>query len=58
MPDITMCGDMDCPMANNCYRNEKSGTKPNPYRQSFFMDSPRKEDGTCDYEAPTHRGHP
>jgi hypothetical protein len=36
MPDITMCGDVTCPLRDTCYRNPASGTVPDPYRQSFF----------------------
>jgi hypothetical protein len=48
MPDITMCGDTECPMAVRCYRNERSGTKRNEYRQSWFAESPRVS-LHCDY---------
>lgn len=48
MPDITMCPSLDCPKRNVCYRNEASGTKPNEYRQSFFVEQPRKG-LLCDY---------
>lgn len=48
MPDITMCGDYSCPDFDRCYRAQ---AEPNPYRQSYFMSSPRKMDG-CDYLSP------
>ena len=35
MPDITMCENESCPLAKACDRNEKSGTKPNKYLQSY-----------------------
>ena len=45
MADITMCkGDM-CPNKNKCYRYTAT---VNPYRQSFFMTTPIKDDGSCD----------
>lgn len=42
MPDITMCMDMTCSQKETCYRYK---AKPNEYRQSYFMNSPRPEDG-------------
>jgi hypothetical protein len=36
MPDITMCRSNTCSLANTCYRNSKSGTKEDEYRQSYF----------------------
>jgi hypothetical protein len=45
MPDISMCSGRDCPMKQNCYRFT---AKASDY-QSFFMNPPIKEDGTCDY---------
>jgi hypothetical protein len=45
MADITMCQDKECPKRDECYRF----TAPaNPYRQSFFIDSPREGD-ECKY---------
>lgn len=37
MPDISMCTSVTCSLANTCYRNELSGTKPSEYRQAYFM---------------------
>ncbi len=48
MPDITMCDDKTCPLAPKCYRNPASGTQPNEYRQSWFVESPRTEE-RCDH---------
>lgn len=48
MPDITMCRDTTCPQNGKCYRYV---ALPNPYRQSYFMSSPKKMDG-CDYYWP------
>ena len=46
MPDITMCKGDNCPKKENCYRY----TAPvNEYRQSYFFDTPIKEDGTCEH---------
>ena len=45
MADITMCMDMSCPERLSCYRYQAI---PNPYRQSYLAESPRKMDG-CDY---------
>lgn len=45
MPDITMCGDEECPLKETCYRY----TAPaNPYYQNYFTTSPRKDD-KCDF---------
>jgi hypothetical protein len=35
MPDISMCPSEDCPVRRGCYRNEASGTRPNPWRQAW-----------------------
>lgn len=46
MADITMCMDMSCSEKLSCYRY----TAPaNPYRQTYFVKSPRNTEGTCDY---------
>jgi hypothetical protein len=45
MADITMCKDVTCPNAQTCYRFMAN---VNPFRQSFFIKSPLKEDKTCD----------
>ena len=45
MPDITMCNDQKCPQKERCYRFTAI---PNPYRQSYFMSSPKSMDG-CQY---------
>ena len=37
MPDISMCDSTTCTLANTCYRNEQSGTKPSEYRQAYFF---------------------
>ncbi len=35
MPAISMCPSEDCPARRDCYRNEASGTRPNPWRQTW-----------------------
>ena len=45
MPDITMCRDNECSRFAKCYRAQAT---PNPYRQSYFLNSPRKG-SECDY---------
>jgi hypothetical protein len=35
MPDISMCKNEECPNKNTCFRYR---AKPNPYRQSYFLD--------------------
>ena len=35
MPKISMCASADCPARRDCYRNEASGTRPNPWRQEW-----------------------
>lgn len=37
MPDICMCPSTKCPLRQQCYRNEASGTRPDEYRQAFFQ---------------------
>ena len=46
MPDITMCNGTGCPRKDSCYRHT---AVPSEYRQSFFMNPPLKEDGSCEY---------
>ena len=46
MPDITMCHGDNCPQKENCYRFMATA---NPYRQSYFVEVPFKEDGECDH---------
>lgn len=46
MPDISMCHGGECPQKATCHRHV---ARPNPYRQSYFVDPPYKEDGTCEY---------
>lgn len=56
MPDITMCAANNCKLSSKCYRHKDSGTKPNPFRQSYsdfgwqkpckqFWDRSSKDDG-------------
>ena len=46
MPDITMCDNTECPLAESCLRNERSGTVPDQYHQSWTHFAPDK-DGKC-----------
>ena len=45
MPDISMCPRTDCSKKETCYRFMAT---PCDY-QSYFVSSPIKEDGECDY---------
>ena len=45
MPDITMCNGLGCPHKEQCYRFT---AEPNEFRQSYFFNSPIKDD-KCDY---------
>jgi len=40
MPDITMCGSVNCTVRQTCYRNPHSGTQPSEWRQSWFAQVP------------------
>jgi len=53
MPDITMCASDTCRLRTECYRNEASGTKPDPYQQSYFISTQINED-KCEYFSPQH----
>lgn len=46
MADITMCDVVDCKLKETCYR---FNAKVNEYRQTYFAEDPRKEDGSCEY---------
>lgn len=46
MADITMCEWQGCPRKEQCYRFT---AHVNEYRQSYFMNCPIKEDGSCDH---------
>lgn len=44
MADITKCEGINCPLKETCYRF----TAPdNKHRQSYFVETPIKEDKTC-----------
>ena len=45
MTDITKCEGTGCPIKENCYRYT---SKPNEYRQSYFVEVPYKDD-ECDH---------
>jgi len=53
MPDITMCASDTCRRRTECYRNEASGTKPDPYQQAYFVSTDMNEDG-CEMFSPQH----
>jgi len=53
MPDISMCASETCRRRTQCYRNEASGTEPNPYQQSYFISTQINEDN-CEYFTPQH----
>jgi hypothetical protein len=44
MADITMCKGGENNKCNTCYRKQ---AVPNEYRQSYFIQSPMLNDGTC-----------
>jgi hypothetical protein len=46
MPDITMCWGDNCPIKETCYRYTAT---PSKWRQSYFAETPIKEDNTCDH---------
>lgn len=52
MPDISMCGERDCPIKTDCYRNPASGTKASSYQAySLFQ----YVDGKCKDFMPSFR---
>ena len=53
MSDITMCASDTCRRRTECYRNEASGTKPDPYQQAYFVSTDMTEDG-CEMFSPQH----
>ena len=46
MPDITQCKGIKCELRHSCYRYLAN---PFHFRQSYFTETPLKEDGSCDY---------
>lgn len=46
MPDITMCKGVGCEAKHTCYRYT---AKPNEYRQSYFLETPKDGDGCAQY---------
>lgn len=46
MPDLTLCVDHECKQRKTCYRYLAT---PSEY-QSFFVGSPRDEEGECMYK--------
>jgi len=53
MPDITMCASDSCHRRTECYRNEASGTEPNPWRQAYFISFEIEKDN-CPYFSAQH----
>lgn len=45
MPDIAMCKGMGCIQRDRCHRF----TAEYGFYQSFFMESPLNDDGSCDH---------
>jgi hypothetical protein len=52
MPDITMCPSELCLLKETCYRSSASGTKPDEFMQSWFMEP---EETNCDYYWPVRK---
>jgi hypothetical protein len=52
MPDITMCNGNDCKLKDKCYRFVADA---DPHWQSYFIDLPLNEDGSCDHFYPLKR---
>lgn len=49
MPDISMCGDENCPLKSECFRFR---CIPSEFGQSYFGESPYdEEEKTCDFFA-------
>jgi hypothetical protein len=46
MPDIAMCWGDNCPIKETCYRYTAT---PSKWRQSYFAETPIKEDNTCEH---------
>lgn len=57
MPDIAMCPNDECPSKATCYRNEASGTKPSPLRQSWMLFEYDPDMGMCFYYVASIEGH-
>lgn len=45
MPDISMCNGDKCTIKETCYRFKAIPSE----MQSYFINSPVNDDGTCDY---------
>jgi hypothetical protein len=57
MPDITMCASDTCNRRTECYRNEASGTEPDPYQQAYFVSTDMTKDG-CEKFSPKEKEQP
>lgn len=51
MPDISMCFGYTCPNKDFCYRHT---AEPNPYRQAYFANDPREDNGECNFFGPNN----
>lgn len=47
MADITMCGSVACPFRNHCRRSASSGTRPNEFRQPYYIGSESWDGDGC-----------
>lgn len=45
MPDISMCGNKNCPSRKSCYRFT---AKPNPYKQTYAFLEVKEGEKQCD----------
>ena len=46
MPDVTKCKSIKCEKRTSCYRYMSD---PYHFGQSYFVNPPIKEDGSCEY---------
>ncbi len=50
--DIAMCLSPSCPSRARCERHADSGTRPNPYRQTYGGFGPEPGENRCEYFVP------
>lgn len=58
MPDISMCGDDECPARSKCYRHKASGTRPSEPWQTYMDFQRPPEDERCREFWPARERHP
>lgn len=60
MPDISMCPSETCTVRTSCYRNKASGTKPDEFRQAYFVEAPGVDENCPHYwvRSPTRKPEP